>query len=215
MLKLDSSLAKAADVIAANIQEPGKYVGVITRAEKLTAGTGTEGLGLSFKADNGQTADYIDLYHTKNDGEPLSALKTVNAILCCARVAQAEEGPIRCEKWVKAKGARETVTVPGYPVLMGKRIGLLLRKVLETDDKGKDRTRMEIFGVFSAETELTASEMYAKASTPKRLAEMVALLATKPVIDKRTTKRPAAASHGGFDDADAFPSGDPGPDCPF
>ena len=217
MLKLNSAIAKSADNIASTIQESGKYIGVITRAECLSSPKGTEGLGLSFKADNGMSADYLDLWHTNGSGEPLSSLKTVHAIMCCAQVAEAAEGPIKCEKWNKDKGARETVTVTGYPALMGKRIGLLLRKTLETDNKGKDRTRMEVFGVFSATSELTASEMYAKAQHPERLAAMLEVLMAKPVIDKRDNQpaRPArGGSSGGFDDRQ-IPAEAYGDDCPF
>lgn len=213
-LRLDSKAARAADVINSGIKETGKYIGVITRAEKLVAGTGTEGLGLSFRADNGQTADYLDLYHTKANGETLSAFKTVNALMCCAKVMEAEEGRIKCEKWIKTKGAREIVEVPGYPALMGKRIGLLLQKSLETDDKGKDSERMQIFGVFNAETELTASEMYDKKTKPERLGAMLEALIARPVRDNRkhSARKSGAHDDGGFHD-DVPPLSDE--DLPF
>lgn len=196
-LKLDSNLARAADNIASGIRETGKYVGVITRAESLKAATGTLGLGLSFRSDNGQTADYLDLYHTKGNGEPLSGLKTVNAIMCCAKVAEATEGTILCEKWDRDSRTRQKVECKGYPALMGKRIGLLLRKVLETDDKGADRERLEVFGVFNAETELTASEMYDRKTNPERLSQMLDALMSRPVIDKRKHSSGASGFGGG------------------
>lgn len=204
-LKLNATAAKAADNINSGIKESGKYIGVITRAEKLVAGTGTEGLGLSFKANNGQTADYLDLYHTKGNGETLSAFKTVNAILCCAKVMEAKDGRIKCEKWVKESGQREMVEVPGYPDLMGKRIGFLLQKTLETDNKGKDIERLQIFAVFNAESELTASEMYEKKTKPERLSSMLDALTGRPVRDNRKNKGKSSASAsaddgGYFDD---------------
>lgn len=199
MLKLNSEHAKAADNIATGIRESGKYIGTITRAEKLESGKGTQGLGLSFKADNGQSADYLDLYHTKGDGEALRGLKMVNAIMCCAKVNEAAEGPIQCEKW--KDGGRTKVTVNGYPALMGKRIGFLLQKVLETDQNGKDREKVEVFGVFSAETELTASEMYARKTTPERVSQMLDALMAKPVRDNRKpASRGAPPSGGEWDD---------------
>ena len=211
-LKLNSELAKSADNIAAGIKETGKYVGTITRAEFLHARTGTKGLGLSFKTDTGLTADYLDLYHTKDNGEQLSGLKTVNAILCCAKVADARQGRIKVEKWNNEKKARETVEVDGYPELMGKRIGLLLQKVLETDDQSKDRERLQIFAVFSAETELTASEMYAKKTNPERLSLMLEALLARPILDKRNKKGGASRSSdsAGADRFDDMPD-----DCPF
>lgn len=210
-LKLDSNLAKSADNIAAGIKESGKYIGTITRAEFLHARTGTKGLGLSFKTDSGLTADYLDLYHTKHDGEALSSLKTVNAILCCAKVSDAKVRKIKVEKWNNEAKARESVEVDGYPDLMGKRIGLLLQKVMETDDNGKDRERLQIFAVFNADTELTASEMYAKKSTPERLGSMLDALLARPFVDKRKKRNGSSGSSAGPDRFDDMPDDD----CPF
>lgn len=202
-LKLNKESAIAADSIASGIRESGKFIGVITRAEKLTSDKGTQGLGLSFKADSGATADYLDLYHTKGDGTALSSMKTVNAVMCCAKVKEAKDGMIQCEKWNKAHGVREKVSVPGYPDLMGKRIGFLFQKVLETGQDGNDREKIEVFGVFNAETELTASEMFGQKTKPERLTAMLDALLSRPVHDKRKAgaKRPAAANGGGSDDA--------------
>jgi hypothetical protein len=210
-LKLDSNLAKAADNIASGIRESGKYIGVITRAEKLVSrDKGTIGLGLSFKADNGQTADYLDIYHTKSDGEALSGLKTVNAILCCTKTSEATEGMVSVEKWDSAARMRVATRVTGYPALMGKRIGFLLQQVLETDQDGKDRDRVQVFAVFSADTELTATEMYAKATKPERLSNMLDALMARPVRDARKgAKKTTARSHDDMDEG-RFPD-----DAPF
>lgn len=215
MLKLDTTQAAAADNITAQISEPGKYIGTITRAEKLVSkDKGTQGLGLSFRADNGQTAEYLDLYHTKGTGEALSGLKTVNAVMCCAKVKQAEEGTVQVEKWDSVAGARRKMSVSGYPALMNKRIGLLLRKTLETDNKGKDRERLEIFGVFDPETEMTASEILSRATDPQKLSAMLDVLIARGVIDKRTSRAPARQSRqsAGMDRFDDMPLDD---DIPF
>lgn len=210
-LTLDANAAKAADNTASAIRETGKYIGTITRAELLVSErTGTVGLGLGIKTSAGQEANYLDLWHTKGNGEQLSAWKTVNAVMCCAKVAECPEGVITIEAWNSAIRQRERVQVNGYPALMGKRIGLLLRKTLETDRDGKDRDRMEIVGVFNADTELTASEMYAKATEPKKLGQMLDMLLAKPVRDarKKGASKPAA---GSADD----PFGDMHDDQPF
>ena len=213
MLKLDTNQAAAADNITSQISEPGKSIGTITRAEKLVSkDKGTQGLGLSFKADNGQTAEYLDLYHTKGTGEALSGLKTVNAVMCCAKVKQAEEGPVQVEKWDNVAGARRKMSVSGYPALMNKRIGLLLRKTLETDANGKDREKLEIFGVFDPETEMTASEILGRASEPQKLSAMLDVLITRGVIDKRTSRAPTRQQSAGMDRFDDMPIDD---DIPF
>lgn len=205
MLKLNSELAKAADNVAAGLKETGKYVGVITRAEKLVSNEkGTIGLGLSFKTDTGLTADYLDLYHTRANGEELPGLKTVNAIMCCTKVAEAKEGAITFEAWDNNTKTRGPVSANGYPALMGKRIGFLIQKVLETDHEGKDREKVQIFGVFDAATELTASEMYAKNTSPERLGHMLDALMARPLRDNRKPAKGgasrASSTRGGYDD---------------
>jgi hypothetical protein len=196
-LKLDTTSAKQADSIASGIRETGKYVGAITRAEKLKSRQGTEGLGISFKTDSGQSADYLDIYTTKANGEALMGAKTVNAILACLRLREVNDGKIHCEKWNKNAGKRETIEVDGYPELMGKRIGFLLQKELGTNQETQaDTEKMTIFGVFSAETELTASEILSGKTSPARLPEMVTALMARPVRDNRdrVITKPAATA---------------------
>jgi hypothetical protein len=214
-LKLSRELATAADNIASGIRESGKFIGAITRAESLKSDKGTLGLGLSFRTDTGQTADYLDLWHTKGNGETLSSLKTVNAIMCCTRVAEAREGAIQVEKWNSAAGQREKLTVTGYPDLMGKRIGFLLQKQLETDQNGKDRERVQIFGVFAADTELTASEIYAKKTIPERLPLMVDALAARPINDKRKAANSKPKTTSGSADRPSTSFDDMEDDVPF
>lgn len=194
---LDTNQAKAADNIASSIRETGKYLGSITRAEAIVSKNGTKGLGLSFKADDGATADYLDLYTHKSNGEALSSLKTVNAILACLKLRSVNEGPISFEKWNKDSKQRERVNGKGYPEMMGKRIGLLLRKEIEEDENGQARDRVAIFGIFQADTELTASEVLDQKTKPERLSKMVDALTARPVYDKRkgtvTAARQASA----------------------
>lgn len=198
---LDATQAKAADSMSSSIRETGKYVGIITRAEAITSTKGTKGLGLSFKSDDGATADYLDLYTHRSDGEPLSSLKTVNAVLACLKIRSISEGQINFEKWNKDTKQRERVNGRGYPELMGKRIGFLLRKELETDDHGQDRERIAIFAVFQADSELTATEVLDQKTKPERLEKMFDALMLKPVYDKRkSTAQAQRASQSAGED---------------
>lgn len=204
---LDTGSAKAADTINSSIRESGKYIGTITRAEALLSEKKTRGLGLSFKSRDGATADYLDIYTHKADGESLMGAKTVNAILACLQMRGIKEGRIQCEKWDKSAGKRETVEVNGYPDLMGKEIGFLLQKTLETNNKtGADVERLSIFAVFSAKTELTASEILDKKANPERLPKMLDALAARPIRDNRDKgARPASGAQRtgtGFDSMD-------------
>ena len=206
-LGLDANAAREADRTNSAIRTAGKYVGVITRAEKLLSKKQTEGLGLSFKADDGSTAQYLDLYTVNADGKTLPSFSTVNAILCCTRTKQADEGKIQFEKWDKDAHAMVKVEANGYPALMGKRIGLLLQQELSTNSEtGADNDRVIIYGVFEADTELTASEILDKKTQPEKLEKMVQALMNKPVNDRRTNKQSTSSAPVGsgssFDEFD-------------
>lgn len=197
MLTFNPTEAAQADRVSSQITETGKYIGVITRAEKLLSKNNVQGLGLSFKADDGSTADYLDLYTINAKGEVLPSMKTAQAILGCLKIKQATDGKIQCEKWSSQERKRETVSVNGYPELMGKRIGLLLQKELSTNTtNGNDVERLQIFGVFQADTELTVSEILARKTTPETLPKMLQALMAKPVRDGRKNKGSSHSSGG-------------------
>jgi len=196
MLSFDQNAAREADQINTGITEPGKYVVTITRAEKLLSDKGTQGLGLSVKADNGQTADYLDLYTINNAGESLPSYKTVQAIMGCLQLREAKEGKIKAVKYNKDSKQREEVVVDGYPDMVGKKIGLLLQKELATNSKnGNDTERLIVFGVFQADTELTVSEILARKTKPETLPKMLEALMARPVRDSRKNK-PAPQQNG-------------------
>lgn len=210
---LDTKVAKSADALSASIRETGKYIGTITRAESIVSQQGTKGLGLSFKADDGASADYLDLWTHKANGEALSSLKTVNALLACLKLRTVNEGVIHFEKWDKDAGQRTKQQGKGYPEMMGKRIGFLLRKEIETDREGQDRDRVGIFAVFQHDTELTATEVLDQKTAPERLSKMFDALMARPVNDKRKSAQSRPAQHSapagrpapsgtGFDDMD-------------
>jgi len=206
-LSFNAAEARKADTFSSIIKETGKYEGVITRAEKLVSKGGTKGVGFSFKADDGATANYLDVYTEKANGEQLWGANIVQAVLGCLRLKDAAEGEIHFDKWTRDQGI-VNAKATGYPALMGKRIGFLLQRVLETNDQtGKDSDRVNIVAVFQAGTGLTSSEIQdgkTKAEqTDKRLKALT------PVWDKRkkgvaqrqvSEINPPPADNYGFDD---------------
>lgn len=204
-LQLNAAEAKKADNFSSVIRETGKYVGVITRAEKLNSQNGTEGVGFSFRTDDGATANYLDVYTVKSNGEKLRGYNVVQAILCCLRLKTADEGPITFEKWDRNAGGMVQTTAPGYPAMMGKRIGFILQKELQTNNRtGADVERMNIVAVFEADTGLVATEIL-EGKTKAERADNIAKL-VKPVRDTRTNgaaQPPPPASSGGVADFDS------------
>lgn len=188
-LDLDTKSARDADRLSNAIREAGKYVGVITRAQKLTSTKGTEGIGISFKTDDGATANYLDLYTVNAKGDKLPSMAIVQAILCCTKTKSAAKGSITFETYDKEAGAVIKKTANGYPDLIGKRIGFLLQQELSTNpENGKENDRVIIYGVFEADTGFTASEILDKAVKPEKLDKMYANLMARPVNDRRTAK---------------------------
>jgi len=205
-LTLNQDEARQADRINQAIKTAGKYVGTITRAEKLISRNNTEGFGLSFKTDDGATANYLDLYTKNAKGETLPSNSTVQAILCCTRSREVSEGKIEVEKWDSESKSTYKTMVDGYPSLIGKRIGLLLQQELSDNPKDdtKHNDRVIVYGVFEADSELVSSEILDKAVKPEKLGKMVQALMARPINDRRT-KQSASNSYmpGASDDIDS------------
>ena len=205
-LSLNANKAREADKMSNVIRETGKYVGVITRAEKLESKTGTKGVGFSFKTDDGATANYLDIYTHRANGDELWGASLVQSILCCTRVKNAAEGQITIERWSKEDRAMVECTSTGYPALMGKRIGLILQKEIQSHyETGADTERMNIVRVFEAATGLTSSEILDGKTKPEKVDAFMQGL--QPVRDSRKPEKkmqtlaqqqPVAA--GEFDD---------------
>lgn len=203
-LKLNTQAAKAADTVFASISESGKYVGTITRAEKILSEKGTIGLGISFKSNDGATADYLDMWYQAADGKELTSIKQVMALLACLKLREPTEGQITFEGWDKQAGAKVKKSANGYPEMMGKQIGILLQKELSTYN-GKDKDKVIVFGFFQADTELTASEVLSQKTNPEQLEKMLTSLMSRPVRDNRANKPQGASSN--FIDGHPVPVG--------
>jgi len=189
-LKLNAAMAKNADKTSSIIRETGKYVGIITRAEKLRSQNGTEGVGFSFKTDDGSTANYLDVYTVKADGKELWGNNIVQAILCCTRVKDAPEGEIAFERWDSEVREMVPTKAPGYPALMGKRIGLILQKEIQSHyQTGADQERINIVRVFEADTGLTSSEILEGKTKPQKVDEFM-----KTLLPVRDSRKKGAAS---------------------
>lgn len=210
-LVYESAEARKTDQFATVLRESGKYTGIITRAEKLLSKNGTQGLGISFKSDDGETANYLDLYTVKANGEKLIGMGFAQAILCCTRTKEAKEGIIECDKWDNDEGRMKSVKVNGYPSLIGAKIGFVLQRELQTHHiNGTDVERLRIASVFEAATGLSSSEIIDGKTKPQKADRVARYVEMNPVVDRRkksaapapqTTKVPAvAADMAGFDD---------------
>lgn len=214
-LKLDPTEARKADQFSSVIRESGKYVGVITRAQKLLSKSKTHGLGLSFKSDDGASANYLDIYTEKANGDSLRGASIVQAILCCTKTREANEGEITFERWDRDEGGMVKVTETGYPALMNQRIGLVLQKELQTNNiTGADVERMNIVAVFDPATDMLASEILDKKTKGDKLEKIVAMVLANPVRDNR--QKPSGTRQVANGSASQKPDHDPfDDDIPF
>lgn len=183
-LKFNADEARKADKTSSVIRETGKYVGVITRAEKLLSRNNVQGVGFSFKTDDGYTANYLDVYTVKANGEELWGVNLVNAVLCCARLKDVAEGEITFEKWDAEVREMAPTKAAGYPALMGKRIGFVLQRELGTNtNNGAETDKVVLVRVFEASSGLTSTEILDGKTKGVKLDEFMKTLL--PVRDNR------------------------------
>ena len=200
--QLDTNAAKKADVIFSKIDAKGKYLGELTRAEQVTSNKGTTGVDLSFKADGGESADYLTLWTHNKDGKQLMGFNTLMAIMTCLRVRElkAQDGEI--EKYDNEQQKRVKVVVPLFKDLMNKPLGLLINMEEYEKTAGGTAWKPIIAAAFDKD-EFTASEILGKAVQPEALPKMVAALRDRPLkgsTHSNGTHNTGSEIPSGFDD---------------
>lgn len=194
---LDPKAAQQADTIFAKIEQKGKYIGTLTRAEAVTSSKGTKGIDLSFKAETGETADYLTLWTHNAEGKQIMGFNVLMAIMTCLRIKtlNAENGVI--EKYDQDQAKRVKVEVPLFKDLMNKPIGLLLQMEEYPKKAGGTGWKPVIASIFDKDG-FVATEILNKSKAATTLPKMVAALRDKPlkggnvVLDNH-----ASAGHGG------------------
>lgn len=216
MYQLDTQAAKQADETGKFIKETGKYKGKFTKAEALTATTGTEGIAFTFLADSGQVANF-SIYTVKGDGSKLSSYQTLMAIMACMKLRSVADPKMGITtKYDFDAKADVQYEAPLLLDLMNKPIGVLLQSCEYEKQKNRVPTgeygwKIELQGAFEAATELTASEILGGVTKPEKLAKMVLTLADRPLKAKAAHRAPAGNSEMDW------PNGSPAnmDDCPF
>lgn len=178
---LNTQSAKKAEQIGGRIDTTGQYTGTFLRAEAVQSSKGTDGIEFSFKADNGATADYLQLWTYNASGEELRGAQMLQAIMTCLRVKALTAKTATVEKYDRDAGAKVPVQADVYPDLMGKPIGLLIQmEEYEAKDHSR-KWRPVIWGCYEATSGMTATEILDKATKAERLAELLPRLADKPL----------------------------------
>jgi hypothetical protein len=204
--------ARKAEQRTSFIDEKGKYVGKFTRAEDITAASGTRGIAFTFETDDGQKANF-SIYTIKSDGEKLGDYGTLMALMTCLGVKDIRPAQVTSLVWDRDAGGNVNKELIQFPELLNKRVGILLAmEEYEKRDQSKRPTgetgwSVRLNAVFQADTELTASEILDRKTTPTKLPQLVAALKDRPLKNKPHAAS-SGASHpidgGGFDGGGAF-----------
>lgn len=131
------------------INETGAYIINITEAElrrNNSPDNKSQWIEFSGETDDGRKVNYLSVYSVKKDGQPNNfGVNMINALMGCAAINQLTEKMISASKSVA-------------PEFSGKKIGLILQKVLRTKQNGEDTYGMEIRMPFIAATRQTLQE---------------------------------------------------------
>ena len=216
MYQLDVQAARHADTAGATIKEIGKYVGEFVQAKDVVTKKGGRGIEFIFKSQGGQKAN-LAIYTTGANGDRYQGYDALMAIMTCLQLRGIKPAPGKVTRYdfdTKKEVAEDGTVFPD----LHKPIGVLL----ETEDYEKKDlsigTRMVLKNVFQPSTELTASEILDKKTTPAALAKMVEGLRHRPLKGARTNAAPR-----GDDGTGGPPAGHPassgfddmGDDIPF
>ena len=202
MYEFNGDSARKAESTGSFIKEMGKYVGVITQAEDVTAKTGTKGIAFTFES-GGQKADFT-LYTKKENGEKVMGFDQLMSIMGCLKVRsiKPEPGTVTSYNFERREDVKRPATV--FSELCGKSIGILFHTEDYANKNGELRTKLGFSGAFQAGTELTAAEMLDSKTKPEQLAKMVAYLRHRPLNGGKTPAHTPSASNDGFD-SDGIP----------
>ena len=129
---LNPEAAKQADNMFSRIEEKGKYLGTLTRAEQIVSKKGSKGVDFSFKTDTGATADYLTVWTHNGEGKQLQGFNLLMAIMTCLQLRGIKPAPGKVTRY--DFDTKKEVTEDGtvFPDLH-KPIGVLL----ETEDYEK------------------------------------------------------------------------------
>ncbi len=210
MYSLDVKAARNADSGGAMIKELGKYIGAFTQAKKLTARSGALGIEFAFKSESGQKAN-LSIYTKSAAGKEYMGYDTLMAVMACMSLRRIEPvlGVATKYDLNEHKDVEEECEI--YPDLC-KPIGVLLETEDYEKQNGSTGTRMVLKNVFHPVSELTATEILDRKTTPMQLERLVALLKHKPLKSAApapvqpaygySSASPAPVHASTFDDAD-------------
>lgn len=195
---LDQTAAKKATE-GGRIDETGKYIVKIVRAEFIRAKTGTEGMEFEVETASKETAIF-SIYTRKTDGTTLRGFDYLNALMVVTKSKTLTPVQQKVTKYdFDAKERREFVVTVAQE-LMGQTVGMLLLKEYYQTDKGDWRHRITLFCPFDAQTEMVAAEILNRQTQPKELAKLVNRLEAASAKEQEKTANARKGQDDSLDD---------------
>lgn len=192
---LNADKARTADA-PARINQTGAYVGTFTKAELVKSDGGTQGVEFSFVGDDGSKADYLTLWTVNSEGKELRGMKVLHALMACMQLREMSSAPGTVKEWDSQAQQEKTRQAELLPALMGKKVGVVLQREEYWPTNGGDKkTRMVLFTVFQAGSNLMAKEIMDRKAQPEQLAKLLASLKDRPAGERPAGNR--GASNGG------------------
>lgn len=207
--KAGAEAARKSDTGGGAIKEIGKYIGEFTQAKDIVSrNTHAKGIEFIFKSESGQKAN-LTIYTMSADGKKYQGYDLLMAVMACMSLRNIKPQHGRATRYdydAKKDVIEECLIFPD----LCKPIGVLLETEDYAKQDGSTSTRMVLKNVFQAGTELTASEILDRKTTPEQLEKLVAALHHRPI---KGAKPVPSRQHGGPMPDDQF-HGDDG-DIPF
>lgn len=177
-------------------KETGAYVGTIEAADYKRAKSGSAGLELSIKTQDGSEFNYLTLWYMKADGSEIKGGSSmINAIMGLTHTQALSERQVGVGN--NGAGLFEA------PELIGKEIGLLLQKSWYTKNDGGDGYKFEIRLPFNPKTKQTLKEQVSNAPA-EMVDRMASTLTDKDERNQQPAQQASAQSFGA-------PNGAPAP----
>jgi hypothetical protein len=191
----DEKEAGHADDIANRIDQNAAYIGSFKRASAVTSSQkGTKGINFTFESPGGGDASFT-LWTKRSDGTSIFGMNLVQAMMLIVGVKGLRSEPGKVMEYDADVGRSVEVDGERFPSLEGKRIGAIFQKELYTKNDNSEGWRMNLYGVFAADSRLTASEIKEGKTVPVKLERMLRGLKTKD-SRKAKTNEPAQAALG-------------------
>lgn len=196
---LDTAAAKQANA-GGRIDTTGKYVGTIKHAILFTNHNGTDGVEFEF-ADTSGSSSTMTLWTRSAKNPKLSGYNVLMSMMTCCAIKSLNESERVIKKYDFDQKEVLDTRVSVAPEFDEKQIGLLLQREEYEKNNGDTGYRMNIFAAFQAATDLTATEILDRKTTPEDLPKLISRLADKKAKPKAGSVV-ASQSRGSVDDLD-------------